>query len=165
MWKLLTPITTVKIGRALWMTLIPHEFITPNGKKVVPAGFLFDFASVPGLFTNIVHPVKSCLGDASLPHDFFYAKDGEKVPRKFADEGLKGITLSTAKMSDKTDKKTAVLAYYAVRIGAKNLYNKEYNFKKIKNAYKPFREMGIDVLKNKFVISYDVLDNFNFKEK
>jgi len=161
-WKLITPITTVKIGRALWITLIPHEFETPKGKYTVPAGFLFDHASVPPIFTNIVHPVKSCLGEASLLHDYFYCKESPDVSRKFADEGLKYLTLNTGKMSKKKDKIIAHLAYRGVRIGSKKFYNKKYNAEKIVDAYKPFKEMGIEALKEKFIISLEIMPDFNF---
>ena len=164
-WKLLTPLTTVKIGRALWMTLIPHVYMTPKGEKTAPAGFLFDHASVPTFFSNIVPPVKSCIAEGSLPHDLGYCKDDSAEPekRKYIDEGLRDVAINTAKMCEAyDDEEIANLAYMAVRAGARGFYKKQYNDEKIVDAYKPFKDMGIEALRDKFVISWDVLPGFNF---
>lgn len=57
----------------------PHNWIlvkdflyTDNGvQEIIPQGFVFDFASVPKLFWNIISPIE--LGDAGpLKHDWAY---------------------------------------------------------------------------------------------
>lgn len=163
-WEILTPLSTVKIGKELWMTLIPHQYKTPLGIIVVPAGFLFDHASVPRMFSSIIQPVKSCLAEASLLHDWFYVKDSEDIDRKIADKGLKMITENTAKWTNNKHKAVGNLAKLAVSWFASSLYNRQYFAKKYENSYSIFKDnTSLQELQEKLVLSWDIIDDFVFK--
>ena len=133
-WKILTPLETVKIGKALWMTTEDMVFQTPKGIYTVPKWFVFDHASVPRIFTSIVPPVKSSIAEASVLHDWFYVTDSEDVPRKFADQCLRHLTIA-----NEGSKLLAFNAYTAVRVGAIFLYNKESHLDKLVGVYKRYQ--------------------------
>ena len=109
----------------------PMSFLTPQGIFTVPEGYLTDHASVPRAFTGFVPPVQSELAEASILHDWFYNKDSEDVPRKFADLCLRELCISRG-----GSKAMAYAAWFAVRAGGGSLYNKEYYLDKLKGLYK-----------------------------
>lgn len=156
-WELLTGLNTYKIGRQLWMCQVPHLYDSPQGLKIITAAFLFDHASVPRLFTFVCPPVKSCLGEASLPHDDGYGNSDETDDREEVDIGLREITLKTAEMApDHTDKFIAKAAYRAVRIGAGQYFNKEGYMDKFGMAYIPYQKIGFEATKKRLVESYEL---------
>lgn len=146
-WKILTQLHTVKIGKAFWMLTKDMMFATPGGRYIVPEGFLFDHASVPRIATSIVPPVKSAIAEASVLHDWFYVTNSKNVPRKFADECLKHLTLANG-----GSKMLANLAYAAVRIGGGGLYNKQAQHEKIESrAYPRYKNKTHDELIQKLI--------------
>lgn len=84
---------------------------------VVPAGFIYDGASVPALITNILPKIGYKYDRASCLHDWLYATaDIHKISRKDCDE-----IFYEAMLSDKVNKNLARLIYWAVRgFGAKH---------------------------------------------
>jgi hypothetical protein len=61
----------------------PANWILLADFKGIPKGFVYDFASIPRLFWNIISPTE--LGDEGpLEHDFDYRS--KRVARKTADE-------------------------------------------------------------------------------
>ena len=140
MWEILSTLGTYKIGSRLW--ILSHDFVirTPRGIRVIPRGYITDFASVPRLFWTLIPPVADEIAEASIPHDYFYTKDSDEVPRKFADECLKEIARVNG-----ASWITAQAAHKAVRLAAKGLYRKQYSWDKIpKGAYPKFRDMTPD---------------------
>ena len=141
-WGVLTPLQTIKIGRKLWMLSTNMEYSTPDGVFKVPAGYITDHGSVPRIFTSIVPPVQSCLAEASVLHDWFYNKDSEDVPRKFADLCLRELTIARG-----GNKSMAYTAWSAVRTSAGSLYNKEYFAEKIvRDAYHEYKTWDTEFL-------------------
>jgi hypothetical protein len=61
-----------------------YEFDGRHFDGCVPAGFVFDFHSVPRLLWVIFHP--SEYGQAAAVHDYLYRTKGLGVSRGFADE-------------------------------------------------------------------------------
>lgn len=105
---------------------------------MIPRGYITDHASVPRLAWAFIPPVADEIAEASIPHDFFYTKDSDFVPRKFADECLKELARVNG-----ASWITSQAAYRAVRVGAKGLYRKQYSRDKIPGgAYLRFRDMS-----------------------
>lgn len=132
MWSIDTALKTVKVGPKLWMLLAPMKYTTPRGKFVVPKGYLTDHASVPRLFVRIVPPVQSAIAEASVLHDWFYNNDSPSVPKDFADECLKELTIANG-----GTKALAVTAWGAVRGAFWTGYRKESYSAKIKRSCYP----------------------------
>ena len=140
MWEILSTLGTFKIGPKLW--ILHKDFIvrTPRGIFVIPRGYVTDHASVPRAFWTLIPPVADEIAEASIPHDYFYTKDSEEVPRKFADECLKEIARVNG-----ASWITAQAAHKAVRVASKGLYRKKYSWDKIpEGAYTRFKDMTPD---------------------
>lgn len=148
MYRVCTTLCTAKIGPQLWILTEPMAYITPRGIFVVPAGYLTDHASVPRLLTSVVPPVKSCVAEGSVLHDWFYNRDSPEVPRAFADECLRELTLSRG-----GSKALGYITWGAVRVGGWNLYRRELCVNKLLTAYPAFQnetpESILNIIKHK----------------
>lgn len=113
---------TKQRGRAMW--LLQRMFLVIiNGRSFkIPAGFEFDFASVPRMLWPIVPPIDPKYAAASLLHDMAYA--AMLWPRKYCDQ----LFLAAMKESGAPKWKRSLM-YIAVRIGGAIPY--AWNKKKI----------------------------------
>jgi len=115
--------------RRQWKLEEPFEYTLPGDGDfiVIPAGFTFDFASIPRLFWPILHPVGLLL-IGSIVHDYAYRYHylkttlGAKMrlDRKQADRLLREITEAETNI-----KIGSWLAWAAVRIGGRRPWSKK----------------------------------------
>lgn len=110
-------------GRPLFTLQEPFPFAI-NGKwRIIPAGFEFDYASVPRGLWNTFPPDDPDYSAASLVHDWLYA--GEYFPREFNDH----VFLSLMRLSGVSAIKRALM-FAAVRIGGAFTY-KDHTIKTV----------------------------------
>lgn len=97
-------------GRPLYMLQVP--FVAEiNGKEfTIPAGFVFDFASIPRIFWSFFLPDDPQYAAAALLHDWAYS--GEWWPRDFNDR----LFLAAMKFTRVPVWKRGCM-YSAVRVG------------------------------------------------
>jgi len=63
-------------GRPVWTLQVAFRFVAADRYHgVVPAGFRFDFASVPRAFWRIFPPIHPRYAGAALLHDWVYASE------------------------------------------------------------------------------------------
>jgi hypothetical protein len=136
-WGILNTLGTYKIGPRLWILSQSFNIVTPRGIVSVPRGFVTDHASVPRPFWSLIPPVADEIAEASIPHDYFYVKESEEVPRKFADECLYEIARVNG-----ASWVTAQAAHKAVRVASWGMYRKKYSWDKIPDgAYARFKTL------------------------
>lgn len=108
--------------------ILAKPFFYWNGEKLVeiPVGFVFDFASVPKIFWNIISP--TCLGDAGpLKHDWKY-KNGITTRAAVDAEFLSEM------IADRIPTWKRYAAYFLVRLfGAGNWDSKSVVIKPVPN--------------------------------
>ncbi len=95
-----------------WQLKEPLVYIDRNRdiQITVPKDFIFDFASVPRLLTNIFPKSGARYDRASCLHDWLYAT--KRFSRKISDQ-----IFFEAMLSDRVPKWKAKLMYFGVRIG------------------------------------------------
>ena len=116
-------------GRRQWKLEEPFEYTLPGDGEfiVIPAGFTFDFASVPRLFWPVLHPVGLLL-IGSIIHDYAYRYHYLKttmgikmrLDRKQADRLLLEITKAETGI-----RIGSCLAWASVRIGGRGSWSKK----------------------------------------
>lgn len=100
----------VKIGPRHWKLIFDFD----NPFQVVPAGFVFDGASVPRMLWSFLDPAGEAF-EAACVHDYFY-ETGLKT-KDYADKAFRSMLLRYG-----VDKKKAEVAYRAVRRFGKGSY-------------------------------------------
>jgi len=113
-------------GRPVWMLQKDYHFTLNLRGLTIPAGFEFDYASVPRGLWNTFPPIEAKHCRASLVHDWFYA--GEYFPRAFNDDVFLGIMAFYGVPQWKRN-----LMYAAVRIGG-NFSYKRHTIKSVMNV-------------------------------
>lgn len=132
-------------GRPNFKLEVPFDF-TINGKKFsIPAGFEFDFASIPRPFWSIFLPNDPRWQSASLIHDWLYA--AEWCPRRQADD-----IFLCAMAEGRTPAVSRALMWWAVRAFGWSTYG-EHTYIRIKairalsQCYDMTRPLYDDVMK------------------
>jgi hypothetical protein len=85
---------------------------------VVPAGFIFDGASVPRFFWRVVTPHSPLVIRAALGHDYGYTT--RKKPREWLDNWFREVLIE-----DGVNALTAAAMYRAVRLFGDRAYHAE----------------------------------------
>lgn len=74
-----------RVGRRLWILQAPYRYTYDLGdwmwRITMPAGFVYDGASIPRIVWSAVQPDK--LHKASGPHDLAYRRGGKMEPREW----------------------------------------------------------------------------------
>lgn len=96
-------------SRNTWQLEQPLMWMCEKHSIVVPAGFVFDFASIPSLLTNILPKEGRAYDRASCLHDWCYTV--QELSRRQAD-----ALFLKAMLEDGVNKMTARLMYRAVRL-------------------------------------------------
>ena len=106
---------TIINRRHIWILLEDYHKAHNGIEWVIPAGFMTDLASIPGLFWSIVSPQEIAHG--ALLHDYLYST--KAIPRKEADMALYQII----REENEVGPIRARLVYWAVRLGGGSHYN------------------------------------------
>jgi len=121
--KKLGDLFTQKIGAQVWRLTKPLRF----DKETVPAGFITDGASAPGIAWSLCPPMGFAGASAAVLHDWHYSLDS----------GRNNITRSKAdKIFYETMRSCGVgwsranAIYYAVRAGGSGSFKKQYSKEK-----------------------------------
>lgn len=107
----LARLRVVKIGPHAWRLL--EDFANPY--QVVPAGFVFDGASVPRMLWSFLDPAGEAF-EAACVHDYFY-ETGLKT-KEFADKAFKLMLILYG-----VNERKAEVAYRAVRRFGRGSYS------------------------------------------
>lgn len=99
-----------------WQTVEPLVWKSNKDEIVVPAGFIYDGASVPRVFTNIFPKSGERYDRAACLHDFLYAT--RMLDRKRCDE-----IFYEAMKFDKMTKWKAWVIYKSVRLFGNKAYS------------------------------------------
>lgn len=99
-----------KIGPHAWELLEPFQ----NPYQVVPAGFVFDGASVPQMLWSFLDPAGEAF-EAAAVHDYLY--ETSLKTKEFADKSFKMMLLLYG-----VNERKAEIAYRAVRRFGKGSY-------------------------------------------
>lgn len=94
----------------------PLTFWVNKKREQVPAGFVFDGASIPRLFWRVLtSPYQPRILRAACIHDYLYRTN--LVSRKVADLKFRQVLIN-----DGTDKESAETMYVGLRLGGKSAY-------------------------------------------
>lgn len=119
--RLLDPETREFIDK--WMTTAPFDIQLPDGRQIhIPAGFIYDKASVPRFVWWYIPRDDRHINIAAQVHDYLYEVQqiaGQWIVRKEADKHFHGIILQAGMRPTK-----AYAAYTGVRAGGWRFYNK-----------------------------------------
>lgn len=124
-----------------WRVVEDYYFTLPGGNKImIPAGFIFDGASIPKLFRGLLSPC-GILFIAAIFHDYAYQHDkliGVSIERcKFSYQPAAGRKFWDdlfLQIANRTNGLTKVnkIAYYVLRVGGWLSWNKYRKEEKIK---------------------------------
>ena len=75
------PLIVHFIDGRMWELVRSFEYIRDNGEVItVPAGFMFDFASIPRIFWSVIGSPTGPYGPAAVIHDFLCVKKPYPYP-------------------------------------------------------------------------------------
>lgn len=104
------PMRTEKIGKRSWKLL--EDYVTPYGN--IPAGFIFDGASVPRFLWWFADPASELFEGACI-HDYYYVNAVDK--KEVADHAFYQTLLNYNVRPWK-----AFIAYQAVKVFGRGMY-------------------------------------------
>lgn len=118
----LTELRSERATCQLWELLEPFTFENGAAVITVPAGFITDFASIPGFAKWYVDDDSPEILGAAVVHDFVYSRrglmDGIGLTRRDADTLLREAMLASGASRAK-----AWIVYHSVRLGGASHWN------------------------------------------
>lgn len=99
---------------------LQHEvrYVTNTGDVIyIPAGFIFDFASIPWLFRRLFQPATGKHRDGALVHDWIFRTADSPYTFEQANNIFNDIMILR-----KTENWKRVLMYNAVKIGGRSSF-------------------------------------------